>query len=190
MMRTFLALTWISIILTYLDQLPSILIFNYLFLYNYRLMLSRLPSSLISTTSRRIASTSTSSSCILNLNFAPSICRNFHSTRSKLNQDANQQFPQSSTPIPTASELKTSATRVAEQTMKRFWKQVSLTKHQATEKFPVPHYTIDLDKRSLRTPDFNVLRVGTDRPLLAALIANEWQEQKSILKPHTLPLVS
>lgn len=152
-------------------------------------MFSRLPSSLISRTSRRIASTSTSSSPNLNLNFIH-VSRNLHSTRPKFNQDANQQFPQSSTPIPTASELKTSATRVAEQTMKRFWKTVSLTKHEATEKFPVPHYTIDLDKRSLRTPDFNVLRVGADRPLLAALIANEWQEQKNILKPHTLPLVS
>lgn len=150
---------------------------------------------MISSTLLSIPLRASTSACSIRTTSSSSIIyRSFISSSSHQNQlphstDDSAPF-NAPTPLPTASELKTSATRVAEQTMRRFWKTVNLRKHESTKNFPFPHYTVDLDNRSLRTPEFAVLRVPLERPLLAALIANEWQEQNSILKPHTLPLVS
>ncbi|KAK0543164.1 ATP synthase mitochondrial F1 complex assembly factor 2 [Tilletia horrida] len=93
------------------------------------------------------------------------------------------------------------ASDAAERTLKRFWKTVSVQTHPASStstsssnsnpnlKLPA-HYTINLDKRSLRTPAGNVLRIPLERGLLAGLIAQEWAEQRTVLKPHALPLTS
>ncbi|KAK0546936.1 ATP synthase mitochondrial F1 complex assembly factor 2 [Tilletia horrida] len=76
----------------------------------------------------------------------------------------------------------------AERTLKRFWKTVSV---QSNTRPDLPsHYTINLDSRALRTPSGNVLRIAHGRGLLAGLIAQEWHEQKTVLKPHALPLTS
>ncbi|KAK0530318.1 ATP synthase mitochondrial F1 complex assembly factor 2 [Tilletia horrida] len=91
------------------------------------------------------------------------------------------------------------ASDAAERTLKRFWKTVSVQTHPASStsssnsnpNLNLPaHYTINLDKRSLRTPAGNVLRIPLERGLLAGLIAQEWAEQRTVLKPHALPLTS
>ncbi|KAI3624046.1 ATP12 [Malassezia furfur] len=52
------------------------------------------------------------------------------------------------------------------------------------------HFTVLLDKRPLRTPGGNKLAVPADHPMLACLIAEEWDTQTQVLKPHSLPLTS
>jgi ATP synthase mitochondrial F1 complex assembly factor 2 len=49
---------------------------------------------------------------------------------------------------------------------------------------------VTLDGRPLKTPSGNKLRLPPQKKMLATLIANEWDIQETILKPHTLPLVS
>ncbi|CAD7064904.1 unnamed protein product [Tilletia caries] len=80
------------------------------------------------------------------------------------------------------------ASDAAERTLQRFWRNVSVQLHPATN-LPA-HYTIHLDQRALRTPSANVLRIPADQGLLAGLIAQEWHEQRTVLKPHALPLTS
>jgi ATP synthase F1 complex assembly factor 2 len=46
-----------------------------------------------------------------------------------------------------------------------------------------------LDGRPLKTPSGNKLRLPPQKKMLATLIANEWDVQDTVLKPHTLPLV-
>lgn len=85
---------------------------------------------------------------------------------------------------PSVSEAKRT-----EKTMKRFWKDVFLAYEEASMSND-EHFQIQLDKRSVRTPGGAVLRVPGDRPLLACLIAQEWDEQSQVVKPHSLPLTS
>ncbi|KAE8214265.1 hypothetical protein CF327_g2305 [Tilletia walkeri] len=88
------------------------------------------------------------------------------------------------------------ASDAAERTLQRFWKSVSVQAHPAAPAPPpgageLPaHYTIHLDKRALRTPSGNVMRIPIEQGLLAGLVAQEWHEQRTVLKPHALPLTS
>ncbi len=92
-------------------------------------------------------------------------------------------------PDDSASE---SAARQAERSMRRFWKRVTLAEdtNPATPELLRGSLLVQLDGRSLKTPGGATLRVPRERPLLAALIAREWDEQTKVLRPHALPLVS
>lgn len=81
-----------------------------------------------------------------------------------------------------------SETLRAEKSMKRFWKDVSIAYREPED--DDEHFLVQLDKRSVRTPGGHVLQVPGDRPLLACLIAQEWDEQTQVVKPHSLPLTS
>jgi ATP synthase F1 complex assembly factor 2 len=48
---------------------------------------------------------------------------------------------------------------------------------------------VTLDHRNLRTPGGTKLVVPKGQRLLATLIANEWENQDTVLKQHALPLV-
>lgn len=75
--------------------------------------------------------------------------------------------------------------------MRRFWKTVSLVEgHTSGSGGEEPHLVVQLDSRSLRTPSGSPLQIPYDRPLLASLIAKEWDEQDRVLQAHALPLVS
>ncbi len=67
--------------------------------------------------------------------------------------------------------------------MKRFWKDVGIDKRGNS-------LAVTLDKRALKTPSGKVLLVPASKPLLATLIATEWDHQTFIIKPHALPVVS
>jgi len=43
--------------------------------------------------------------------------------------------------------------------------------------------------RALKTPSGNTLLLPKDKRLVATLIANEWENQEILLKPHALPMV-
>ncbi|KAE8239883.1 hypothetical protein A4X13_0g8026, partial [Tilletia indica] len=101
-----------------------------------------------------------------------------------------------STATAAAVRVPQNASDAAERTLQRFWKSVSVQAHPAA---PAPggggggellpaHYTIHLDKRALRTPSGNVMRIPIEQGLLAGLVAQEWHEQRTVLKPHALPL--
>lgn len=77
----------------------------------------------------------------------------------------------------------------AEKTMSRFWKEVTLAYQPATAD-AADAFVVQLDKRSVRTPGGQVLRVPWNRPLLACLVAQEWNEQTQVVKPHSLPMTS
>lgn len=47
-----------------------------------------------------------------------------------------------------------------------------------------------LDKRALKTPGGAPVVLAKERLPVAVLIAEEWENQLSVLKPHTLPMVS
>lgn len=47
-----------------------------------------------------------------------------------------------------------------------------------------------LDKRTLKTPGGVPLLLPKERLPVAVLIAEEWENQVAVLKPHTLPMVS
>ncbi|GAA5843915.1 hypothetical protein JCM3766R1_006102 [Sporobolomyces carnicolor] len=68
--------------------------------------------------------------------------------------------------------------------MRRFWKTVAL------EKRPEDQYAVLLDKRTLKTPGGLPLVMPKERLPVALLIAEEWENQVSVLKPHTLPMTS
>ncbi len=80
---------------------------------------------------------------------------------------------------PTASKL----TPGAEHTLRRFWK------HAHVKEEP-EGFLVTLDHRALKSPAGTKLVLPKDRRLLAALIANEWENQDQVLKQHALPLVS
>lgn len=46
-----------------------------------------------------------------------------------------------------------------------------------------------LDKRPLKTPSGHTLLLPENKRLVATLIANEWENQETLLKPHALPMV-
>ncbi|TDL27571.1 ATP12-domain-containing protein [Rickenella mellea] len=79
---------------------------------------------------------------------------------------------------PTLSE-----TNRAEASLTRFWKEVGIERTKNG-------FSITLDKRPLKTPSGNLLIVPTEKKLLATLIANEWENQRKVLKPHALPITS
>ncbi|KAG2020768.1 hypothetical protein CC2G_006073 [Coprinopsis cinerea AmutBmut pab1-1] len=74
-------------------------------------------------------------------------------------------------------------TNKAEITMKRFWKEVGIGKKG-------DDFTVTLDKRALKTPSGNTLLLPSNKGLVAALIAAEWDHQETLLKPHALPMTS
>lgn len=56
---------------------------------------------------------------------------------------------------------------------------------------PTPDlFLITLDGRPLKTPSGKRLTLPPSKRLLAALVANEWEVQETMIKPHALPLVS
>ncbi|KZO95722.1 ATP12-domain-containing protein, partial [Calocera viscosa TUFC12733] len=71
----------------------------------------------------------------------------------------------------------------AEATMKRFWKTVEVAPSTQV-------LAVTLDKRPLKTPTGKPLAIPSSKPLLASLIAHEWDIQDSIIKPHALPVTS
>ncbi|POY74317.1 hypothetical protein BMF94_2511 [Rhodotorula taiwanensis] len=81
-------------------------------------------------------------------------------------------------------EAATSQTDQAEKQMRRFWKTVGL------EVKPQGDYAVLLDKRTLKTPGGAPLTVPKGRLPVALCIADEWENQTAVLKPHTLPMTS
>ena len=71
----------------------------------------------------------------------------------------------------------------ADATLKRFWKTVGVEKRDGG-------YAVTLDKRPLRTPGGKPLIIPPEKRLVAALVASEWENQETVLKPHALPMVS
>lgn len=71
----------------------------------------------------------------------------------------------------------------AEHTLRRFWKTVNISST------PTDSFLINLDHRALKTPFGAKLEIPKERRLLAALIANEWENQDEVLKQHALPVV-
>ncbi|EEB89982.1 hypothetical protein MPER_11871 [Moniliophthora perniciosa FA553] len=72
-------------------------------------------------------------------------------------------------------------TNRAEQTMKRFWKHVDIEKRR-------DGYVVTLDKRALKTPSGNTLLLPHAKHLVATLIATEWENTETLIKPHALPM--
>ncbi|OJA13725.1 hypothetical protein AZE42_02948 [Rhizopogon vesiculosus] len=75
-----------------------------------------------------------------------------------------------------------SETNRAEATLKRFWETVGISKRG-------DGFTVTLDTRALKTPSGNTMLLPRDKRLVATLIANEWENQEILLKPHALPMV-
>ncbi|KAI0956818.1 hypothetical protein AcW1_005405 [Taiwanofungus camphoratus] len=75
------------------------------------------------------------------------------------------------------------ATNRAEATLKRFWKTVGIEERDGL-------LAVTLDKRSLRTPGGKPLLIPKNKRLVATLIAAEWENQETLLKPHALPMTS
>lgn len=84
-------------------------------------------------------------------------------------------------------------TKNQNQSARKFWKSVSLVRAGPTvdkDGTTIPeHWQVQLDGRALRTPERKLLQVPLDRPLLASLLAREWDQLDSILRPHSLPIV-
>ncbi|KIJ68935.1 hypothetical protein HYDPIDRAFT_79686 [Hydnomerulius pinastri MD-312] len=76
-----------------------------------------------------------------------------------------------------------SETNRAETTLKRFWKTVGIDTR-------TDGIAVTLDKRALKTPSGNTLLLPENKRLVATLIANEWENQETLLKPHALPMTS
>ncbi|KAJ3987103.1 hypothetical protein F5890DRAFT_1578178 [Lentinula detonsa] len=74
-------------------------------------------------------------------------------------------------------------TNRAETTMKRFWKTVGIEDRKEG-------IAITLDKRALKTPSGHTLLLPYKKRLVATLIAAEWENQRTVLKPHALPMTS
>lgn len=70
----------------------------------------------------------------------------------------------------------------AEKTLKRFWKTVGIDTR-------TDGIAVTLDKRALKTPSGHTLLLPENKRLVATLIANEWENQEMLLKPHALPMV-
>ncbi|GAA6042784.1 hypothetical protein JCM8097_007477 [Rhodosporidiobolus ruineniae] len=89
-----------------------------------------------------------------------------------------------STVLPKRADLFTLPREGAEKQMRRFWKTVAVD-HQAEGDIAVL-----LDKRTLKTPDGVPLIVPKDRLPVALCVADEWENQKAVLKQHSLPMTS
>jgi len=70
--------------------------------------------------------------------------------------------------------------------MRRFWKTVDVIPSRQDPQA----LSVMLDKRPLKTPSGKLLTVPASRPLLATLIAHEWDCQDNTIKPHALPVTS
>jgi len=77
-----------------------------------------------------------------------------------------------------------SQTARAELSLRRFWKTVDVHEQEGGQ------YSIRLDLRSLKTPSGKPLVLPRHKLVLATLIAREWDEQRKILKQHSLPMTS
>ncbi|KAH9842527.1 ATP12-domain-containing protein [Rhodofomes roseus] len=75
------------------------------------------------------------------------------------------------------------ATNRAEATLKRFWKTVGIEEREDA-------FAVTLDKRPLRTPGGKHMLLPKNKRLAATLIASEWENQETLLKPHSLPMTS
>ena len=76
----------------------------------------------------------------------------------------------------------------AEATLKRFWKSVDIAT-LSPGSGRGPELAVTLDNRPLKTPSGSPLVIPKDRMLAASLIAAEWDNQESLLKQHSLPMV-
>lgn len=77
-----------------------------------------------------------------------------------------------------------SQTKLAEATLKRFWKSVAVEKSSLG-------YVVTLDKKPLKTPSSAVLQIPSNKKTLATLIAAEWSQVSSAsIRQHQLPLTS
>lgn len=77
-----------------------------------------------------------------------------------------------------------SQTRLAEATLKRFWKSVAIEESDFG-------YTVTLDKKALKTPSSATLQIPSDKKTLATMIAAEWAQVSSAsIRQHQLPLTS
>ncbi|KAJ1916721.1 chaperone [Tieghemiomyces parasiticus] len=65
----------------------------------------------------------------------------------------------------------------------RFWKNVTLEEVNGA-------YQIQLDKRSIKTPDGRKVAIPLEQRALGLLMVGEWDSQTQALKPHSLPLTS
>ncbi|KAK7467063.1 ATP synthase mitochondrial F1 complex assembly factor 2 [Stygiomarasmius scandens] len=74
-------------------------------------------------------------------------------------------------------------TNRAEATLKRFWKTVDVEKRN-------DGFVVTLDQRALKTPSGNTLLLPQTKQLVATLVATEWENQETLLKPHALPMTS
>ncbi|EJD05961.1 ATP12-domain-containing protein [Fomitiporia mediterranea MF3/22] len=83
----------------------------------------------------------------------------------------------------TADGTPVTATNRAEATLKRFWKTVGIDTRS-------DGIAVTLDRRALKTPSGNILILPHEKRLAAALIANEWENQDKVLKPHALPMAT
>lgn len=85
------------------------------------------------------------------------------------------------------TQIRTTST----QKVKRFWKQAKAIKSGIV----VIQFLIDesilvmLDNRKLKTINSNLLSIPLNRPILADMISIEYETQKTLTKPHLLPLV-
>ncbi|KAI7955661.1 hypothetical protein MJO29_007060 [Puccinia striiformis f. sp. tritici] len=84
-------------------------------------------------------------------------------------------------PLTTKRTMPSQTTR-AETSLRRFWKTVDVHEQEDGQ------YSIRLDLRNLKTP--NPLVLPKTKLVLATLIAREWDEQRKILKQHSLPMTS
>ncbi|GAA6057457.1 hypothetical protein JCM3770_000771 [Rhodotorula araucariae] len=86
-------------------------------------------------------------------------------------------------PPPATPDAANTQTNQAEKQMRRFWKSVGLEARD-------DHYAVLLDQRTLKTPGGTQLLVPKERMPVALCIADEWENQTTVLKPHTLPMTS
>lgn len=79
----------------------------------------------------------------------------------------------------------TSQTTKVERTLRRFWKTVGIKFDPEAQT-----YAVLLDSRSLKTPAGTKLALPADKLAVALLIANEWENQDTVLKAFSLPITS
>ncbi|GAA5848461.1 hypothetical protein JCM8547_004521 [Rhodosporidiobolus lusitaniae] len=72
----------------------------------------------------------------------------------------------------------------AEAQMRRFWKTVGVEPREEG------NIAVLLDKRTLKTPGGVPLLIPKERLPVALCIADEWENQKAVLKQHSLPMTS
>ncbi|PPR04955.1 hypothetical protein CVT24_010413 [Panaeolus cyanescens] len=88
-----------------------------------------------------------------------------------------------STSAESPDDLTNNSTKLAEATLKRFWKTVDIERRGDS-------FAVTLDKRALKTPGGQTLLLPLNKALPASLIAAEWDLQETLIKPHALPMTS